>query len=1108
MAEPRLISPLLDGFVIGEPISDHQGVQSCPALRTDTDERYIVKIVSIPPSQNQLEALLLSGAFSDEQAALSYFKELSEDVCKEAAILSRLSKLEGFLPYQSSQTIKMSEDCGYQVYLLSPYRRSLDRQMKTDPLSHLAAVNLGLDMCAALAVCRKAGYLYANLKPENIYISDMRGYCIGDLGFIPLTSMKYASLPEKYRSSYTPPEITDAYASLSDTLDIYALGLVLYQVFNNGILPEPNESPMPVPTYADYEMAAIIMKACSPNPSDRWTSPDEMGQALVDYMQRNAVDDVPIIPAPAIEEIPLEDEPEDFLSEEENDRELAELLAMIPDEEPPVTEDASGEETNTDNEESNLEMDDPEDEAAAEELPPPDEESISDSIVSEPCEDSPQGEDNPENTQDEVSNDVISSADETIGQPGEVQDDTSESAISQEEISDSTVTQQQITDLPAAEEATVPTQEEPAYPRTELTEEGVTTEVAEMLAQADELLQMKLPEPVVAPDPIDIPIPPPIVLTPEPDPTSEVSPSEDIPSEAAESMDNQTEIPSGETDEPTPPPTEQPQTESGEIPAEAAAPQRQRKLVRSIIVTAIVLALLAAAFLFAGHYYRNVYWQTVESLEITGHGNEIIVHVGTNTDENLLTVVCTDTYGNTFRSPLTNGSSKFEELNYGTRYSVSVEISGFHKLKGNISGNYTTANQTQILNFQATPGAEDGSAIISFTVSGPNSNKWTLQYYAPNIAPAQIHITGTSATVNQLTIGAEYTFELLSSDDLIIVEGSNITTYTPQKIPYAEDIVIQSYIGGRLELSWSVPEGTSAEKWNIRCSNGQGVDLEFTADTQDNPNNPGCIIEQLDPSFDYTIYITAEGTSKTAETTLTANPINITQYTTQQEGWNLSISWNYDGKAPANGWILFCEIADLQTGSSITMECTKTEEQTDAEGNTIVTAAIPVLPNQEITFHARPKDDITCFSPDPMSITTSMIPYIGQDIQADEVSVTIHQTPEEPDRTLDDLLQQTTINVLNSQTSATVLLQHSDPDSEFTENTTLTFVIIDGNNSLVSAQCPQEPLDALWKDGYAIIPLPSVPNAPGNYTLCVYLASGTDAASVQQLLGCIPFEVQ
>ena len=74
MSELKLISPLLDNFNMGDPISEHDGVRCCPAMKKGTDERYIVKVISIPASRTKLDPLLLTGAYPSEEAALNYFK--------------------------------------------------------------------------------------------------------------------------------------------------------------------------------------------------------------------------------------------------------------------------------------------------------------------------------------------------------------------------------------------------------------------------------------------------------------------------------------------------------------------------------------------------------------------------------------------------------------------------------------------------------------------------------------------------------------------------------------------------------------------------------------------------------------------------------------------------------------------------------------------------------------------------------------------------------------------------------------------------------------------------------------------------------------------------
>ena len=305
MSEPRLISPMLDNFMMGGPISEHHGVCCCPAMENDTDDRYIVKIISVPASPAQMDAFLLSGAFKDENSALDYYRGIVSEILKEVDILEKLSELECFIPYKACQMVPMESGKGFEVYLLGTYSRTLQKHFKRHIFTHLDALNLGLDLCSALSMCRRNGYLYVDLKPSNVFVADQRLFRIGDLGFVGLDSLKYASLPEKYQSIYTPPEVRDAFSALNTTMDIYAAGLILYQAYNNGELPfnddiKPGDQ-LPAPLYADYEIGDIILKACAVNPEDRWQDPTEMRQAIINYMQRNGALDVPIVPMPSSE---------------------------------------------------------------------------------------------------------------------------------------------------------------------------------------------------------------------------------------------------------------------------------------------------------------------------------------------------------------------------------------------------------------------------------------------------------------------------------------------------------------------------------------------------------------------------------------------------------------------------------------------------------------------------------------------------------------------------------------------------------------------------------------------------------------------------------------
>lgn len=446
MSEPRLISPMLDNFMMGGPISNHHGVCCCPAMEKGTDERYIVKIISVPASPAQMDAFLLSGAFKDENSALDYYRGIVDETLKEVDILEKLSELEWFIPYKACQMEPMESGKGFEIYLLGAYNRTLQKHFKRHIFTHLDALNLGLDLCSALSMCRRNGYLYVDLKPSNIYVADQRLFRIGDLGFVNLDSLKYASLPDKYQSIYTPPEVRDAFSALNTTMDIYAAGLILYQAYNNGELPfndniKPGDQ-LPAPLYADYEIGEIILKACAVNPDDRWQDPIEMRQAIINYMQRNGAQDLPIVPmaTTAIEDdTAVEDScnTENILEQEDPQTELLQDTSVI----------------DTDNNTSH-----------------PDASDITDETESDVS----------MTSEDDFSTDVVASdLTDNIDNPALITDE--ESSCEEDDIED----------IPS-----------------DYTE--ITDEVSDMLNQADELASLDVPDPVVVPEHVDIPEPDPI----------------------------------------------------------------------------------------------------------------------------------------------------------------------------------------------------------------------------------------------------------------------------------------------------------------------------------------------------------------------------------------------------------------------------------------------------------------------------------------------------------------------------------------------------------------------------------------------------------------------
>ncbi len=996
MPEPKQILPMLEGFLTGDPISDHHGVSCSPAMREATEEKYMLKTVSVPASGAKLEAMLLAGAFSDRAAALAYYEDMSQAIVEEAVLLQRLSRLEGFTPYEAWQSQPKEDGSGYCVSLLSPYRPTLERCLKTKPMTQLEAVNLGLDLCAALAVCRRSGYLYVDLKPSNIFICDDREFRIGDLGFIALSSLPYASLPEKYHSEYTAPEITDAYSSLNGTLDIYAAGLILYQVYNNGILPQEGSDPLLPPEYADYEMAAIILKACDSDPENRWQSPAQMGQALVAYMQKNTVNDTPIIP-PAI---PVEPEPE------------VEDIPTEPDTDEPTTDEVLSE---VDQALESVGVDPQAAEAALAEAVEAAEET--------PAEPAEEAAPEPETDAQELQEDRPEA------------EEAPEEPASTEEIPEEP---EELAEPEQPEEETEPAAQEPV------------DEITQMLAQADDLIAHETPEGVVAPEPIDVPIPPPIVLP------AEEEPQEEIPEEAASEPQ---EEPSSEEA----PEAEPEEEEPAEEPASEEAPVKAHR-GRGLIAAAICLV-IAVGLAFGGYfYYNHEYLQHVEGITLTGDEDSLTVSLSTDIDDSLLTVVCTDSYGNTKRQNVTNKSAVFTDLNPDTRYKVQVEIYGFHKLTGNTSGIHITQKQTSILNFSAVAGGESGSAILSFTVQGPETNEWKLTYFAEGEEEKSITFTGHVVSVNGLTLGKTYSFLLEPSEPLYIV-GTDTLEFTASNLIYAENLTIQSFSGNALTAVWTAPEGETVDGWIVRCYNDAGFDKTLTV------TETKAVFADLDPAYAYAVEVSAVGMSQGSRVSVSANALTVKDLVADtSDPARLKLSWSFEGKAPEGGWLVQYTVSGIS--EPLVIQCAEPYAE-----------ILPMIPGSTYTVTIQAAGGNTVFGGSISCTAPEATTFSGFGISAQYMKFSMCRTPDQTDWDRYDVNDSdyTTQFAIGESASFTVRLNH-EYDTSPTQIVTL-YLIRDASGNVVSSNTTAQTWTSMWYKGHGKLTIPAMPTVPGSYTV-------------------------
>lgn len=983
MSEIKLISPMLDNFAIGDPISEHSGVRCCPAMPNDSNKRYIVKIISVPASQVQVDALLLTGACRSQEDAQSYFEGVAQRIVQEVETLQRLSEQEGFVPFESYQLVPMESQVGFDIYLLSPYKRSLERFFRRETMTHLKAVNLGLDMCASLAIARRAGYLYADLKPSNIFISEDKEFRIGDLGFIPMDELRYSTLPDRYRSCYTAPEMQDPFAQLNTTVDIYAAGLILYQAYNGGQLPFTGDAPaeeLPAPEYADYEIAEIILKACAPDPKDRWQDPLDMGHAIVEYMQRNGVNDVPIVSS--------------AISRSE---ESVEKATEEPEEEP----------ISMDSEEYEQIMLESIDLAIDEAFP------------EEPTEDNPE--------------EAPAAEDDT--------DDPANLSFMDLLISDETAPSEDLTD--------------------DITYQELSNETSDILSLADDLIAHDTPEGVIQPEPIDVPMPEPIVLEPDP-PQEAEEPEEPVDLDGAqEAVDG--DIPAALLTAVE----RSPKYDELDLPA---APQKKKSSKKII---GIILAILLAVGILAGcyYYYTQYYLQTIDSLTLTGNEDYLTVSVETDIDESLLSVICTNTYGEKQTKSLENGTVTFEDLNANTLYTVTLHIGGLHQLKGKISASYTTPAKSNVVTFNAIAGSTEGSVILRFTVDGMDPDIWNVAYSAEGEEEKIASTTGHMTTITGLTVGKTYTFRLISDTSVYIV-GNHTLDYTVSPLVYAQNLQILSCSDGILTAQWDAPADQQVAQWTVRCYNDTGTDVKIqTAATT-------VEFTGLDCSQAYTVEVTADGMTTSERVYVSANSVTVANPKLDTSKANsLTVTWENKGTAPEGNWILLYTIDNGQNQEvSRTAECSATIS--------------PVVPGATYQFTLQTESGVTVFNGNFTGQTPEAKKFEGFGVTADNMTAVLCKTANMADLKYKDWSDLTdseyAVDSFAAGEKASVAIRLSKQYESVVETVVTQFVIRDAAGTVVSCASTTNTWNKMFYKYNCQVDIPALPSVPGSYTVEVY----------------------
>ncbi|MBQ3281490.1 MAG: PASTA domain-containing protein [Eubacterium sp.] len=256
-----------------------------------------LKVIRIPSTEDEIDTVRLEGMTED--SIDSYFYSVVKDITSELAILSQLSGNSNIVSYEDHSVVQLKDEFGWEIYLRMELVTPLYEHLKGKELTKQEVLKIGIDICKALETCEKNNIIHRDIKPDNIFYSKQGTYKLGDFGIARKLDKSAAGMTKVGTFSYMAPEVYLG-QPYDHTVDIYSLGIILYQFMNCNRRPfmppypdtisvDDNErantsrlagKEMSKPCNADDRFAGIILKACAFEHLDRYQDASELCRDL------------------------------------------------------------------------------------------------------------------------------------------------------------------------------------------------------------------------------------------------------------------------------------------------------------------------------------------------------------------------------------------------------------------------------------------------------------------------------------------------------------------------------------------------------------------------------------------------------------------------------------------------------------------------------------------------------------------------------------------------------------------------------------------------------------------------------------------------------------
>jgi serine/threonine-protein kinase len=167
----------------------------------------------------------------------------------------------------------------------------LAHKMNAGGLDTNRKLDLIIQVSKALSYAHKNGVIHRDIKPGNVLIDADGNAIVLDFGIAKLSRNGATGTDQTQKDiimgtvDYMSPEQRTASHAVTAASDLYSLGAMMYELFT-GVKPLGRfRPPSQVDPTLPESLAKIILRCLEPNPTDRFSSADEVKDGLLQVLQ-------------------------------------------------------------------------------------------------------------------------------------------------------------------------------------------------------------------------------------------------------------------------------------------------------------------------------------------------------------------------------------------------------------------------------------------------------------------------------------------------------------------------------------------------------------------------------------------------------------------------------------------------------------------------------------------------------------------------------------------------------------------------------------------------------------------------------------------------------